>query len=107
MHELHRAERLIKELRKRGVSRKVEVELEHIDRTMITLDEVQECFDILAKDTDLSGSLLRFKSKKVGLKCECGKVYDHPVMECESCGSTSLLMDMEDELTISSIEELP
>ncbi len=106
MHELHRAERLFKELRKRGVSGKVEVELEHIDRTMIALVEVQECFNILTMDTDLSGSVLRFKSKKVGLRCVCGRTYTQPVMACETCGSTSLMMDMEDELTISSIKEL-
>ncbi len=106
MHELHRAERLIKELRKRGVSGRVEVELEHIDRTMITLVEVQECFDILTEGTDLSGSVLKFKSKKVSLKCVCGKTYDQPVMVCESCGSTSLMMEMDDELTISSVKEL-
>ena len=110
MHELHRAEALIKELRKRGFSGKLEIEVSHIEKTMITLEEVQECFDILAENTDLYGSMLMFTEKKIALRCsECGTTHNIEEtipMKCRNCNSTSLQIDEEDDLTISRIKSL-
>ncbi len=107
MHELHRAEKLKQDLEKRGIEKKVEVHLSHIEKTLITLEEVSECFALVTKGTKLEGSKLIFEAIPTLLVCErCKTTYNEPIMECRNCGSYELHLNEEDELIIQEIREL-
>ncbi len=109
MHELHRAERIKKYLETQGVSNPVTIKIAHLKTTQIMLEEVEECLDIVLKNSPLEGSKIKFFPSDTILKCEvCGNKHvverDKIPMNCINCGSDKLSLDDIDELKILSYE---
>ena len=110
MHEMTRATRLLEELQRKGYEKKSTFVLGHLETTQITLEEVQECFDIVAKGTGLEGSKLRFVPVETRVKCRtCDHVFgvskDNIVLSCPNCGGKDLEILDEDELVLLGVED--
>ena len=111
MHELVRAERILKELQKKGVSGPVRVLLGHITPTHITLEEVVECFQIVTEGSELEGSELVFQPQETFLHCNsCGYEFsaklEELLLSCPQCKGKSVELIQDDELEILEITPL-